>query len=237
MHQNDYKKLCEKIVPKCDILVLAGDIGNPLHHNDKYKSFLHLMSDRFKKVFLITGNHEYYQNDIIKTNNEVRELCSSRSNLSFLDNTTELYNGHRFVGTTQWTHISEPKYLINDFTAIKDMSVNRYNNLHKKSRLFLKESIENSTKIDEKIIVITHHLPIHELTHEKYKIGFMAQYNQCFSADLSDIITKQNTIQAWFYGHTHTKTERILFKIPFHCNPLGYDGENNEPDINCVVDV
>lgn len=25
--------------------------------------------------------------------------------------------------------------------------------------------------------------------------------------------------------------------ISFHCNPLGYDGENNEPDINYVVDV
>jgi predicted phosphodiesterase len=237
MDENNFKKLCEKIVPKCDILVLAGDIGNPLHHNDKYKSFLHLMSDRFKKVFLITGNHEYYQNDIIQTNNKVREICSNRSNLSFLDNTTELYNGHRFIGSTQWTHISDPKYLITDFTAIKKMDVSRYNNLHKGSLLFLKESIDKATANNEKSIVITHHVPLNELTHEKYKIHFMARYNQCFSADLSEIIDKQNTIQSWFYGHTHTKTDQTLYNIPFHCNPLGYDGENNEPDINCVVDV
>jgi hypothetical protein len=87
-----------------------------------------------------------------------------------LDNTTELYNGHRFIGSTQWTHISDPKYLITDFTAIKKMDVNRYNNLHKGARLFLKESIEKATANNEKIIFITHHLPLHELTHEKYKI-------------------------------------------------------------------
>ena len=65
----------------------------------------------------------------------------------------------------------------------------------------------------------------------------MVKYNQCFSADLSDIISKQNTIQSWFYGHTHTKTERTLFNIQFHCNPHGYYGENVVPDIICVVDV
>jgi hypothetical protein len=31
MDENNFKKLCEKIVPKCDILVLAGDIGNTLY--------------------------------------------------------------------------------------------------------------------------------------------------------------------------------------------------------------
>jgi ferredoxin-like protein FixX len=126
---------------------------------------------------------------------------------------------------------------IQNITAIKEMSVNRYNNLHKESRLFLKESIENSTINNEKTIVITHHVPLHELTHEKYKIGLIARYNQCFSADLSDVISQQNTIYSWFYGHTHTKTERTFFNIPFHCNPHGYDGENDVIDINVYTPI
>ena len=235
MSEYDFQLLCSKISPKCDTLVLAGDIGNPFH--ESYKLFLHMMSDYFKKVFIITGNHEYYKNDMVKADHKVSEICNSRSNLSFLNNTTELYNGYRFIGTTLWTHISDPQYLITDFSAINDMSVYRYNFLHEKSRLFLEESIDNSKKNDEKTIVITHHLPLHELTHEKYKLGFLAKYSQCFSADISDILEKQNTIKSWFFGHTHTKTERTFYNIPFYCNPLGYDGENDDPDINCVVDV
>ena len=61
MSTHKFSKLCEKIIPKCDILVLAGDIGDPLHHNDRYKFFLHSMSKKFKKVFLVSGNHEYYR--------------------------------------------------------------------------------------------------------------------------------------------------------------------------------
>ena len=235
MNEYEFQLLCGKILPNCDTLVLAGDIGNPFHEN--YKQFLHLMSDSFKKVFLITGNHEYYKNDIIKADDKVREVCNCRSNLSFLNNTTELYNGYRFIGTTLWTHISDPQYLITDFTAINDMTVYRYNSLHEMSRVFLEKSIENSKRNHEKTVVITHHLPLHELTDEKYKSSFLAKYNQCFSADISHIIEKQNTIESWFFGHTHTKTERTFFNIPFHCNPIGYNGENCEHEINCVVDV
>jgi predicted phosphodiesterase len=31
MHEKSFQQMCNKIVPKCDVLVLAGDIGNPLH--------------------------------------------------------------------------------------------------------------------------------------------------------------------------------------------------------------
>ena len=216
MSTHKFGKLCEKIIPKCDILVLAGDIGDPLHHNDKYKIFLHSMSEKFKKVFLVSGNHEYYGNDIVKTNEGIEIICGSISNVSFLNNSTELYNGYRFIGTTQWTHITDSRYLINDFSVIKEMDVNRYNNLHKVSRLFLKKSIDKSCADNEKAVVITHHLPLHELTHQKYLTNF-ANYKQCFSADLHDVICHPNTIQSWFYGHTHTASAQKLLNIQFYC--------------------
>ena len=76
---------------------------------------------------MITGNHEYYGNDISKTDEHITEICKTRSDISFLNNSTELYNGYRFIGTTQWTKIHDPRYLINDFTYINDMNVRRYN--------------------------------------------------------------------------------------------------------------
>ena len=41
-----------------EIICLAGDIGYPEHPN--YEKFLSFISGKFKYVFLITGNHEYY---------------------------------------------------------------------------------------------------------------------------------------------------------------------------------
>lgn len=42
-----------------DVLILAGDIGNPT--SKIYKLFLTEISKYYAKVFIIAGNHEYYQ--------------------------------------------------------------------------------------------------------------------------------------------------------------------------------
>jgi hypothetical protein len=39
-------------------LLLAGDIGNP--YQKKYELFLENISKKFEKIFIISGNHEYY---------------------------------------------------------------------------------------------------------------------------------------------------------------------------------
>ena len=68
-------------------LLLAGDIGSPLHSN--YWDFLKYSSDNFEKVFFITGNHEYWNdnnytmNDI---NNIIEEKSSEIPNIEFLNN-------------------------------------------------------------------------------------------------------------------------------------------------------
>jgi Icc-related predicted phosphoesterase len=237
MNIRRFKQICEKISPKCEILVLAGDIGNPMLITQNYKSFLDIMSKKFKKVFLITGNHEYYGNDIYKTDEYIANICSSKGNISFLNNATELYNGYRFIGSTQWTRINEQRFLINDFTYINNMSVERYNDMHQKSRDFLKKSVNDATLNNEKSIVITHHLPLHELTNEKYKTHHMMKYQQCFSSNMKDVFGNENTIKSWIYGHTHTKSVQNKFGIPFLCNPFGYDGENEDTEINITTDI
>lgn len=237
MNSRNFKLICGKIFPKCETLVLAGDIGNPLLVTQHYQSFLDIMSKKFKKVFLIAGNHEYYGNDISKTDEHIMDICKTRPNISFLNNTTELYNGYRFIGSTQWTKIDEPRFLINDFDLIHNMDIKRYNDLHNKSRIFLKKSINDAALNNEKCVVITHHLPLHELIHEKYKNPSMSKYNQCFSSDMKDVFENKNTIKTWIYGHTHAKSEQNKFNIPFLCNPLGYDGENTDEEINITIDL
>ena len=213
------------------ILVLAGDIGYP--HENSYKNFIKSVSEQFEKVFLIAGNHEYYRNlqTIEETNKKIHDLITSSklSNVTFLNNSFEDYAGYRFVGSTLWTEISNLNYLSNDFNEIVCMSVEKYNQLHHQSRQFLSEIIHT----DKKIIVISHHVPSHILTHPDY-VKF-EKYKQCFSSNSDDLI-KENIV-CWFYGHTHKPMSTKLNGVQMCCNPIGYPDENKKIDFEKIIEI
>jgi predicted phosphodiesterase len=51
-----------KIKSKCDYLILAGDIGKIDDKNGVYKDFMDYCSKNWKKIVVILGNHEFYDN-------------------------------------------------------------------------------------------------------------------------------------------------------------------------------
>ena len=56
---NKIERFIEKIPQGVnEICILAGDIGNPYQKN--YDIFMNFINKNFKKTFVITGNHEYY---------------------------------------------------------------------------------------------------------------------------------------------------------------------------------
>ncbi len=214
-----------------DVLILAGDIGYP---NTKiYSDFLIEINSMFKKTFLITGNHEYYSNLSIEENNEIIKKVISNNNLTnikLLLNDYEDYNGYRFIGSTLWSKINNPKYLINDFKCVKDMTVDKYNDLHKESVFFIERNIKES---ELPVIMITHHLPSNTLNDPKYKS--YAEYNQCFSTELDYLIDRP--IVAWFYGHTHTPSFTEINGVKMCCNPIGYPDEQAQPNFNVNIEL
>ncbi len=224
--------------PKSNICVLAGDIGNPF--NSMYDEFLHLINYQFKKTFIIAGNHEYYGSTISDTNLQINKLVEKYPNISFLNNSFEDYEGIRWIGTTLWTHIKpNPSVYINDMNQIKNFDIEQYNYLHMISSKVLKSAFEDCIINAKRAVVITHHMPMERLVDEKFKTNRMKPYNQWFVADMDDFINENKScINAWIYGHTHTPSMSKHFGIPFCCNPLGYQGENNsERDINVVVEI
>ncbi len=65
-------------------LILAGDIGHP--SDPKYENFLQTCTKLYDNVFLITGNHEYYQSEknskqnplsVDEINQMIEEICSN----------------------------------------------------------------------------------------------------------------------------------------------------------------
>jgi predicted MPP superfamily phosphohydrolase len=228
------KDIVDKIIPNANICILGGDIGNPFINH--YEEFLKNMNDKFNKIFIIAGNHEYYNNNIEETKIRIIDICKNYQNISFLDNNYEDYEGYRWIGTTQWTHINNPEYKINDIYSIKDFDIEKYNKLHNECKQFLIDSLKECKDNNIKTIIITHHLPIYNLTAQKYK--YMCDYSQWFNADLNDIIKQNNKIiSGWFYGHTHESSVQKYYNVNFYCNPIGYNNENINSNYNIICDI
>ena len=233
LHDEKIERLCRKIVVKAPILVLGGDIGNP--YKISYKNFLEKMNLKYEKIFVICGNHEYYGNDIEDTKVMVRDICSTISNVVFLDNNTYIYQGYTFLGSTLWSRIMNKNNRINDTDAIKDLTVERYNDLHTECVTYVNEQLRLSPI---KVVVITHHLPSYQLIDEKYLTHTIAPYGQWFASNLNNMmIEHRDKISCWIYGHTHTEKIKTVCGVDTYCNPVGYRGENAVIDYEKTIEL
>lgn len=218
------KKLKNIKINKNGICVCAGDIGYPESKN--YDIFMIYLSNNFKKIFVIAGNHEYYNKhyNVYGMKNILKKYFEKFNNITFLDNTYEYYEGYYFIGITLWSRVINNDYSINDLTNIYEMSYEQYNKLNN-------ECIEYLTYIlniiNDKCIVISHHVPLLELIEKKYKTDEYEKYNQWFYNDLFDLLNfYKNKIKIWIYGHTHIQSIKLINNILFMCCPSGYPGEN-----------
>ena len=175
---NKIEKFIKQIPSNIDeICILAGDIGNPYQSN--YNMFMEFISKNFKKTFVISGNHEYYNKTktIKETNTFLTEYFEKFDNISFLNNNCEKYENHCFIGTTLWSKITDPSYKINDVYKIPHFDHIEYNKLNTNSVDFLEDALQNN----DNCIVITHHMPSSSLIDIKYKNeGFEESYYYLF---------------------------------------------------------
>ena len=235
---NKVVKLVNKIEPIAPILVLAGDIGIPISRNKKckykinrcYEYFLELIAKKFEKIFIIAGNHEYYNRfnvSISEVNKIISGICNKILNIVFLNNNYYDYNGFRFIGSTLWSEIDEkPQIILNDMTRIPNMTPEYYNELHYKSLELLDIILKESMKISIPCIIITHHLHMIELINIPNRKNDDEIMYEWFASDLTELIDDYNNIICvWIYGHTHYKSYKIHKNIKFVANPIGYPHE------------
>lgn len=229
--------------PVGDVLILAGDIV-PFVHINKHKDFFDYVSDNFKRVYWIPGNHEYYGNVL---NCDLYDLmidydsCLSvykkiRENVFLVNNQVVKLGNIKFLFTSLWTKISLTNqwYIhqhLNDFHQIKfngkTFTPEDYNKFHMVSREFLTKALLE--KDDCKTVVITHHVPTLMNYPEEYKRSTL---NEAFAVELYDFIDN-SSINYWIYGHHHINTQD--FKIGntwLLTNQLGYMKYNENEEFN-----
>src|ERR1035437_1308556 len=107
-----------------DILILAGDIT---YWSDQYFAhpFFDKVSDKFKKVYMIPGNHEFYGGfDISILEKPVK--INIRDNVYLVNNIIETIEGVDFFFTTLWAKI-KPQNVRNVEHGVNDFHLIKYN--------------------------------------------------------------------------------------------------------------
>jgi hypothetical protein len=227
------------VKPVAPYLALVGDIGIP--ELKAYETFLHWCSQHWKHVFLVAGNHEFYnvrcpvKTDMATKKDQIKKICSHLPNVHFLDCSSYYLEDEnvRVLGCTLWSDIPDcikEKVItyMNDarqIQKVKDVpfTPSAFSEVHKQEKQWLNQEIHQCELTNEKCLVLTHYLPSFSLIHEKYQGHFL---NACFASDCDDLF--RPPVVAWIAGHTHTGMKKFIHGIPCVVNPYGYPTEQVE---------
>lgn len=209
---------------EADVLVLAGDISNSSDKGlailDKFFSHVVL---KYKHIIYVPGNHEYYCSEDfnrLEALKRIAEVCQ-KNKVILLNRDSITIEGTLFIGTTLWSAIEkEALDRMNDFKkAFKDKL--DYLCEFVKDYTYLKNTLEQEIKGQDKIVVITHHLPTNRLVHPKF-LGYPSW--SAFSTEVLDNMN-MHQVKLWIAGHTHEYMSVKYGNSKLIVNPVGYPGE------------
>lgn len=227
------KELC-KNKENADVILIGGDTQEyKIYDRVKY-NFFEYLSNEYKHVIVIEGNHEFYQSDYcnyyeLKTDHPFSHL----ENVHLLRDESIIIEDVLFYGGTMWTNLDGCsdidkmiiKQCVSDFTLIKydgkpfhpDYMLNHYN-------LFIdnlyNEVIYNNSV--NKKIVLSHFAPSLKSVSPRF-IG--SNLNPFFCNNIDNII-ESSDINFWIHGHTHDRLNYMIGNTNILCNPRGYPREN-----------
>lgn len=228
------------IIPKGDILIIAGDT-NYLGVNFGEHPFFDQVSKDFEQVYLIPGNHEYYRGYDAVTSAQPTKYAI-RDNVFFVNNWIVELESVELVFSILWSKIvrypEQVAQRMSDFRLIRFrellITVQEYNWLHHKCWSFLQEVIFE--KKQKTRIVITHHLPSAICTAKEFENSLI---NEGFCTDLTKEIEKAH-VNYWIYGHSHrNKSPFKIGKTKMLTNQLGYTflGEIGSFNRSAIIEV
>jgi hypothetical protein len=241
-------------------IALLGDIGNPFHSN--YAHFLRNCSDKFEKVYLLAGNHEYFH-DYRKFANlrpyvtdQISEVVHSTNhetgnkNIVFLDNDRYQVNDeHIILGTTLWSNHEiyssgdDTHFLVRRFNEfINEQYFNCVGWLEDELNKIQEENIvRRGNNIPEyKVTILSHYLPSSQLVAQKYldrdKKKGEATQDRYFS-NLEYLM--EDPVINWYCGHSHCVLRRKIKNVSCGINTVGYFGkEFNGSDLQLdIIDL
>jgi hypothetical protein len=228
-------------------LIVAGDVSDNI---DMTIHYLHTISKHFKKILFVEGNHEHvlkYPNlySYIDIQTKINKICGKDNNIHYLSIKPYIIDKTVFIGYCGWWDYNNM-----DTICVNNNINNYFKNwipLHKlDSELFYNHVVfrskreakllqtyireyENDPTI-EKIVIVTHTVPMKELTSENYgTIGNTSVFDYIISENHSKI-------KYWIYGHTHYDLDiQKKNDITFIRNSRGRPDDHNREDFEPLV--
>lgn len=230
----EFRELQVDIVD-ADVLVLAGDIMlikyliDDVKYNERSYliDFIDKVTQNYKDVLWIMGNHEYYSG-ALEDINILREALASYSNLHILENESIIIDNVKFVGGTMWTDLNnydpitafQAHRLLNDFNQISDdggrFTSDTWLTLHSNFMKFI------TNEVTDNCVVITHHSPTFATIHENHQGSKII--NGLYASRLESFII-DNNIKLWIHGHLHDAHDEMIGDCLVTSNTRGYPRE------------
>ncbi|KAJ3018410.1 UNVERIFIED_CONTAM: hypothetical protein HDU68_011162 [Siphonaria sp. JEL0065] len=242
LHREPYTSLLNP--NGAEYLILAGDVGKP--GSMQYSDFLFRAASVFKAIFLVTGNHEYYNQTKEDVDAQIITWIKSLNTqlnhpkIYLLNHTQTIYieeSNLRILGCTLWSHIppeaaNEVSQRLNDFRMIgtrngklnhespRRITVQDYNSWHDAELLFLEGEIQRAKERGEQILVVTHHPPTFVETSAAEFRGEDNLIRFAFASALDRLFG--DSVVCWCYGHTHFSNDIVIGGTRVVSNQPGY---------------
>lgn len=239
------------------VLILAGDIAVADRVNGTLIPFLDSVTDRFRDILYIPGNHEYYHGSIGQGEQKLTDACKRYLNVHYANPGAMVIDDVFFIGATLWTDLNRGDPVVrlvaegqmNDYRAIrhgpksepwkhklKPIDTMALNNEH---RRFIAEKLAVGQEAGyTKVVVFTH--------HGMSMLSRPPQYNgpldyAYYNTGLEDMLLEYEPTLC-IHGHSHHRVDYMIGKTRMVSNPRGYsrdpDGsEFTEFDRELVIEV
>lgn len=224
-NRNHLKK--NPLVPRGDILIIAGDaiyLGDRIMSQS---SFFNWCSAHFSETLIVPGNHEFYGGFDISETMDNFELML-RPNVRYLNNRSWRLGDVELFFTTLWPHYDSPIQKLNAEMIMNDYNYGVYmgkkysafaaNKVHDICTAWLGKALSDSDA--SKRVVVSHHCPFIDPEKERY-VGKTAAPS--YMTDMEPFILEHQP-DAWIHAHCHfIRSNGVMVgKTAIHSNPLGY---------------
>ena len=256
--------------PGSDVLILGGDICNAnqiyrnpsntkpgiihkddhIHYVRRYREFFQHVSNEWRDIIYLSGNHEFYDGRWERTHDILREEITRYPNIHYLEQDKIVINDVVFLGATMWSSMnnSDPIAMMSIRDMMNDYKhITHYNQHQAWGRLMPHTTVAKFRETvawlqfmlsedKRKTVIATHHAPSRRSIHINYHNEFIM--NSAFASDLDEFIMDHPHIALWTHGHVHNLFDYMIDNTRVVCNPRGYPSESTTGfNPNLIIEI